>query len=217
MVDVFSGGLVYQFTQESNNYGLIELRETGDVKLLPDYFALKKQLDSLAELDYYHISQSMRQNAKDVQNRQRVLKFSLPICDTTYDNIDISNGLPKTVATDLIEYGVQVQRGSFIPLSDSQLTCKYPIYDDNNQEYMGPKTISMEVDYMSGIGLDKLHRIKGYKSGTYNDKQAEQDSDYDSEYFSSEPEGTDQDETLLVKASIYFKQLFNSIAALFSP
>lgn len=221
MVDVFSGGLVYQFTQESNNYGLVELQQTGDVKLLPDYFALKQQLDSLPDLDYYHISQSMKQNAKEAQNRNRVLKSSLPICETTYENIDISKGLPQTIATDLIEYGVEVQRGSFIPLSDEQFTCKYLIFDDNDQEYQGTKKIQMEIDYMSGIGLDKLRRIKGYKSGTYNDRKhqqkLDQDSDYDSEYsYSDDSEEFDHDETLLAKASVYFKQLFNSIAALFS-
>lgn len=37
MIDVFNGGLVYEFTQEANNYGLVEILPNGDVKLLRDF------------------------------------------------------------------------------------------------------------------------------------------------------------------------------------
>ena len=42
MTGVFSGGLVYEWTQEVNNYGLVEL-SNGNITLLPDYTNLKTQ------------------------------------------------------------------------------------------------------------------------------------------------------------------------------
>ena len=41
MIDVFSGGLVYEFTQEPNNYGLVKVLSNGDVKVLRDFIQLK--------------------------------------------------------------------------------------------------------------------------------------------------------------------------------
>ena len=39
MIDVFSGGLVYEFTQEPNNYGLVKVLSNGDIKVLRTLFS----------------------------------------------------------------------------------------------------------------------------------------------------------------------------------
>ncbi|EJT71835.1 1,3-beta-glucanosyltransferase gel2 [Gaeumannomyces tritici R3-111a-1] len=49
MMGVFSGGVVYEYTQEPNNYGLVEVAKDGSVTLLDDYYTLKAQL---AKLDF---------------------------------------------------------------------------------------------------------------------------------------------------------------------
>lgn len=49
MTSVFSGGVVYEYTQEANNYGLVEVAKDGSVTLLDDYYTLKAQL---AKLDF---------------------------------------------------------------------------------------------------------------------------------------------------------------------
>ena len=44
MSPVFSGGLVYEYSQEDNNYGLVQISDDrGSVKKLGDFDALKKQ------------------------------------------------------------------------------------------------------------------------------------------------------------------------------
>lgn len=43
----FSGGVVYEYTQEPNNYGLVELSEDGPAKLLTDFYSLKNQYAAL--------------------------------------------------------------------------------------------------------------------------------------------------------------------------
>jgi len=44
MTSVFSGGLVYEYSQEPNNYGLVQISDDrGSVEKLADFEALKKQ------------------------------------------------------------------------------------------------------------------------------------------------------------------------------
>src|SRR5271156_3497824 len=45
MTTVFSGGLVYEWTQETSDYGLVEL-SNGQVTLLQDYNNLKQEFQS---------------------------------------------------------------------------------------------------------------------------------------------------------------------------
>lgn len=49
MTDVFSGGVVYEYVQEDNNYGLVDVKEDGSAKILPDFYAFR---DQVAKLDY---------------------------------------------------------------------------------------------------------------------------------------------------------------------
>ncbi|KAL9084987.1 MAG: hypothetical protein Q9159_004953 [Coniocarpon cinnabarinum] len=43
----FSGGLVYQWTQDENNYGIVQVNKDGSVKLLEDYDTLKTQFGKI--------------------------------------------------------------------------------------------------------------------------------------------------------------------------
>lgn len=45
MTDVWSGGVVYEWTQENNRYGLVKISASGEAELLADYKNLKKQMD----------------------------------------------------------------------------------------------------------------------------------------------------------------------------
>merc|ERR1711939_570736 len=47
MTSVFSGGLIYEYSEEPNNYGLVNLNDNGTVSLLVDYDNLRTQYDSL--------------------------------------------------------------------------------------------------------------------------------------------------------------------------
>ena len=50
MNTVFSGGVVYEYTQEDNNYGLVIVsEEDGSAELLPDFYTLR---DQYAKLDF---------------------------------------------------------------------------------------------------------------------------------------------------------------------
>ena len=98
MLGVFSGGLVYEFTQEPNNYGLVELDINGNVKLLPDFFALKRQFETLPPIDTEFIHKAMRLNAKETKLKAKGRsRFTQLQCQDSYQSLDISRGLPPPV------------------------------------------------------------------------------------------------------------------------
>ncbi|KAK4515420.1 uncharacterized protein ATC70_010365 [Mucor velutinosus] len=47
MTDVWSGGVVYEWTQENNRYGLVKIATSGEAEVLPDYTNLKEQMDKV--------------------------------------------------------------------------------------------------------------------------------------------------------------------------
>src|SRR5277367_4601043 len=48
MTGVFSGGCVYEWSQEVSDYGLVELASNGSITLLPDYYNLKSEFAKTA-------------------------------------------------------------------------------------------------------------------------------------------------------------------------
>lgn len=49
MTSVFSGGLVYEYSEESNNYGLVEIDDNGNVTILTDFTNLQSQLNDTSD------------------------------------------------------------------------------------------------------------------------------------------------------------------------
>jgi hypothetical protein len=47
MTPVLSGGMVYEYSQEASDFGLVHLDSNGSAQLLPDYYTLQKQFDTL--------------------------------------------------------------------------------------------------------------------------------------------------------------------------
>ncbi|KIX92876.1 uncharacterized protein Z520_11352 [Fonsecaea multimorphosa CBS 102226] len=47
MTPVFSGGLIYEYSEEPNNYGLVNLNANGSVSILQDYDNLRQQYNAL--------------------------------------------------------------------------------------------------------------------------------------------------------------------------
>lgn len=47
MTPVLSGGLVYEYSQETSNYGLVNINSNGSAQLLPDYNTFQTQLNTI--------------------------------------------------------------------------------------------------------------------------------------------------------------------------
>ncbi|ODV90095.1 glycoside hydrolase family 72 protein, partial [Tortispora caseinolytica NRRL Y-17796] len=52
MTDVFSGGLVYEYTEESNHYGLLQMVGGGALRELPDFKRLQIQLNKVKDVSF---------------------------------------------------------------------------------------------------------------------------------------------------------------------
>jgi hypothetical protein len=93
MTDVWSGGVVYEWTQENNRYGLVKISDSGEVDVLPDYTNLQEQLSKV--------------NPKGVKmdsfNQQR----SASTCPEINANWKASSNLPPTPSDGACECMVQ--------------------------------------------------------------------------------------------------------------
>lgn len=47
MAPVLSGGVVYEYSEEPNDFGLVQINSNGSAQVLPDYDTLQKQFDTL--------------------------------------------------------------------------------------------------------------------------------------------------------------------------
>ena len=59
MTPVFSGGMVYEYSEEPSDYGLVNISSDGSLELLPDYTSFQGQL---AKLNFTLIQGSAAQN-----------------------------------------------------------------------------------------------------------------------------------------------------------
>ncbi|EIE91684.1 hypothetical protein G6F46_004831 [Rhizopus delemar] len=82
MSGVWSGGIVYEWTQENNLYGLVKVDDQGGIQELPDYHNLREQMAKIrpkgVDMDSYH--------------EQR----SASACPGISDNWKASSALPPT-------------------------------------------------------------------------------------------------------------------------
>lgn len=146
MCTVFSGGLLYEFTQGTNNYGLVDLDQDGNVRLLDDFDALKKRYDN-TEIP----SKKMLEKAIAVDNEQHTYQRSqgeVAICRKSYENLKIDGKVASGLADDLIDKGASVDHGSYVELNDEDLTTNFQILKSNGDEWKGSKAIK-EVNHIT--------------------------------------------------------------------
>ncbi|KAI1822389.1 glycolipid anchored surface protein [Xylaria intraflava] len=108
MNQVFSGGIVYEFAQEPNNYGLANVNDDGSVNLLADFRTLQNQY---AKLDFKTI-EGVKASGKSVKPptcSESLIKedgfnnnFTLPIPPPGVQGL-IDNGIDKKVNGKIID------------------------------------------------------------------------------------------------------------------
>jgi hypothetical protein len=108
MTQSFSGGLVYEYTQEENNYGLVKLNDSDTATLLVDFENLQKQY---AKLDMKRIQASNATQTSFkaptcssdlIKNGTFLSKFDLPSRPSKVQDM-IDNGLSKANTGKLVD------------------------------------------------------------------------------------------------------------------
>lgn len=128
MTPVFSGGLIYEYSEEPNNYGLVNLNDNGTVSILQDYDNLRKQYDAL------DVSSLEKANATATSLTPPACAVGL-LAGSNFTNSFAIPARPDG-ADDLISNGVS---GKF-PTGTSSVTNTQPsqtVYDVNGQELSG--------------------------------------------------------------------------------
>ncbi|GAP91036.1 putative glycolipid anchored surface protein [Rosellinia necatrix] len=108
MTGVFSGGIVYEWSQEDNNYGLVQVNKDDTVDLLSDFRTLQNQY---AKLDFKAV-QSVKAVGKSItppQCSESLIKedgfnnnFTLPVPPPGVQKL-IDNGIGKKVNGKIID------------------------------------------------------------------------------------------------------------------
>lgn len=155
MSDVFDGGLVYEYSQGPNNYGLVEILENGDVKLKPEFKTVQDQygkikpilecpvgaLDFLKESgvddkssDKERSGSSFRSSTTSHNRRKQAVA-----CKPSYPKLKgATSDLPKSFGTEMIKNGLgydKQKQVSYIPeLIENLSSIPYRILDVNNDE-----------------------------------------------------------------------------------
>lgn len=164
MIGVFSGGLVYEFSQEPNNYGLVEHTVEGDVYLLPDFHELRNQFWKTHDPAINQVSKF-----------HKALRLNHKYCEPTYENLEVQNGLPLSLAEDFIQRGVNVHRGKFLPLSPQDLTTKFKIFDVDGS-IVERDQVSVQVDIFAK-DPEEHHKYNLFRNGTYESCESEDDEE----------------------------------------
>lgn len=138
MTGVFSGGVVYEWSQEDNNYGLAQVNKDGTVDLLADFRSLQNQY---AKLDFKSVQgvQATGKSIKPPTCSEGLIKedgfnnnFTLPVPPPGVQKL-IDNGISKKLNGKIIEIsdwkvsqtvkdvdGTKLSNLAVTPLADGQ-------------------------------------------------------------------------------------------------
>lgn len=147
MVSVFSGGLAYEYSQELNNYGLVEIMDEGDVNLLSDFYELK---DRYKAIDLAHLHSGITDDIIDDTK-----------CQETYDNLNIDINIAEDISDELIKSGVNVTMGKYITIDVEKIHCNYTVYGVDGRHWE------------QGISWDNLNDLTQEKSSSQPSKEKE--------------------------------------------
>ncbi|KAH6891262.1 Glucanosyltransferase-domain-containing protein [Thelonectria olida] len=145
MTPVFSGGVVYEYTEEDNNYGLVKISD-DELQILGDFNRLKNQF---AKIDWADVqSESASDKAPDA-----------PTCKSSLieeDGFDTNFTLPETPdgAKKLIKNGIKPKpSGKIVDIDSWDVSLKVKDADGNTMS--GLKVVPLEDDESNYSGKNK--------------------------------------------------------------
>ncbi|KAH3675649.1 hypothetical protein WICMUC_002566 [Wickerhamomyces mucosus] len=171
MIGVFSGGLVYEFTQEPNNYGLVDVDKNGNVKLLADFDHLKTQY---ATVEYPTGKKILDLHNRNGRSKKRLGSQSIPVCEPEYESLDVSKQVEESIGVRLIRTGVDVQLGKYVTLYEEELYSQYNITNSDGSPFSGSRKVKIinpidEISEYESLRLNQLQsNCKFYKNKTRN-------------------------------------------------
>lgn len=162
MSQSFSGGLVYEYTQEENDYGLVKIKENGDATLLPDFENLRKAFGKL-DMKRVHAARKDQTSVKPVKCSPDLIEskdfksFDVPKC-------------PEEVKH-MIEHGYRHSRtGKLVDVKKTDLPCT--VLDHNGREVSDVKFHQVNDGETNKPDVDAANDDTGKKHGA-DDKSSD--------------------------------------------
>lgn len=177
LLDTFSGGLVYEYSQEGNNYGLVKIDDDGNIEYLKDFDNLKSQYQKvkLPDTKENNVTESKTSvcNASKIKSDNSqfgVNNFTIP-------------EQPSDIA-DMIKNGVQTNNTGKI-LSDytPPTTLKYTIKDSNGSE------VSATITYPSSNTINGISTSTSATSSATSETKSKSSATSSSAHSSSKSKG----------------------------
>ena len=177
MTGVFSGGLIYEFTQEPADYGIVKVAANKkDVAILKEFDTLQTVMSKLPK------KVSIPSDAKENDRPETCRDPS------TYWNIGAPTDLPETLGATYIEKGVAVdgnvkwKRGKFLSTKNLKTSTVDKIVDSSGKEITNKK-INFVDDVTEAPIPDGGHGVntgggigKGGSNGTSGGNKTNKDS-----------------------------------------
>ncbi|CAR26849.1 ZYRO0C02926p [Zygosaccharomyces rouxii] len=165
MFTTFSGGLVYEFSQEDNNYGLVDINSNGTVKVLNDFDSLKKHYKTISLPNSDQVSSAI---AKDGEINQQAYENKTPSCRARYANLNTEAKVTKGLASSLIKDGVDVAKGEYVDLTEDDLQCTLNIVDDKGNPWKGETKVKIVRDLEPYLGDPKYEGKEKHRKNAGN-------------------------------------------------
>jgi len=128
MTHVFSGGLIYEYSQEKNDYGLVEIKTNGDAQVNAEFEALEDVFAGIPK------EIAIPSKTKTVE-RPSTCK-----AEKEYKYITAKKELPETLGQEFIDNGVdssKFKRGSLLDVTAVKTTTKYNLLDSEGNNLDG--------------------------------------------------------------------------------
>lgn len=188
MTPYFDGGLVYEFSQEVNNYGLVDFSPQGNAYLREDFDTLRSQfskshppasmLTSASDLaiprnmnanQAYALTATVAQShvfsrANYAKSRSQAGAGGLE-CRPEYSNLKGTKvKIPDSFGTDMIRNGVRVARGAYnSEILKDMPESPYQVFDSSGREISSPR-IKVVNDFSAHISECPVQPRKGISS-----------------------------------------------------
>ncbi|ODQ61829.1 glycoside hydrolase family 72 protein [Wickerhamomyces anomalus NRRL Y-366-8] len=146
LVNTFSGGLVYEYTEEASHYGVVELNSDDSITYREDFENLKNE----------YANSSIPTILEDDVEKAHIVTCDADIVTNIYSEFGANFTLPaqpKDIA-DLIEHGVNATNVGKLLDGIEAKKSNHTIYDDSNNEVKDATVVfeaSNEINTQSGI------------------------------------------------------------------
>lgn len=193
MKDTFSGGVVYEYTMEDNNYGLVNI--SGDsLTILSDFNRLK---DKFSNIKWANV-----QSEKKAGKGPKAPKCSSSLITQKGFDSNFTLPNPPPGAQDLIDDGISPKpKGKIVPIDDYNVGME--VFDPEGNEVKNLKVVPVSNFNKAGdndheTGTDK------HSSGENTDGQdSNDDDDNDSSSSNNDDEEDDEDAAVLTKPMMW--------------